>query len=170
MVCAVVWEYCKTNKPLCSWPKRWGIEELPQHWPSKHKRSCTSHVCLLPCDIIWYPPSHSVFCHTGLFLVRSVSLLGKYVPHLPPWSTSSLSSDVYLAVILLLKESLVSWLRLWISVLFPRPPCLMCIFSSVSHAVILFSFEFHLYVILKCNVYKSKVLTLSIHNYKEYNL
>lgn len=65
MVCAVVWEYCKTNKPLCSWPKRWGIEELPQHWPSKNKRSCTSHVCLLPCDIIWYPPSHSVFCHTG---------------------------------------------------------------------------------------------------------
>lgn len=104
------------------------------------------------------------------FCIQSVSLLGKYVPHLPPWSTSSLSSDVYLAVILLLKESLVSWLRFWISVLFPRPPCWICIFSSVSPAVILFSFEFHLYVILKCNVYKSKVLTLRIHNYKEYNL
>lgn len=122
--------------------------------------------------------SLSVLSHRALlgslsdscFCIRSVSLLGKYMPQLPQWSTSSFSSDLYLAVILLLKESLVSWLRFWISVLFPRPACLICISSSVPLAIILFGFEFHLYVILKCNVHKSMVLTLIIHNCKEYNL
>ena len=153
MVCAVVWEYCKTNMPLCSWPKRWGIEKLPQY----DRASTTGAAPPMHASSFLSPTfSLSVLLNQALlgclcdpcFCIRSVSLLGEYIPHLPSWPVSSFSSDVYLAVTSgITKEFLVSWLRFWVSMLFPRPPCLICISSSVPLAVILFSFEFHLYVI-----------------------